>query len=342
MGDNGVSVSEKCLINCINVHTDDCDQGIFVQALSEIWVSGGIYKWTTITPLSGSSLIKSIFNNKHFIGYQFNDENGLAIPDTDVTGVPQLSSVVRQKTGFVAQEGSTGHVNATITNFTSGMLVTVNSRANCDRSQIHVCSFGIELEHGGNVGTASVDFGVGTGNRNLQASISYRGGVEVQDNYIQSQPVHKIGEHKGPTTHTGDTLETQIGPTLYTIPDYAFFKNGTITIKVFGSISGTAGNKVIVIELGGSNVASLTFVAAATGGFVAELGIKALEDTSQASWGWGIAGGVTATAGSSDATVLTVTRDLGDGTASALDFNVQLGNAADSITINAIEVFRYG
>ncbi len=343
MGSTAIQSVEGSKLSCRNVHQENCFNGITAQGNCELWVSGGLHKY--VSSFVGFSLIRSMFGNKHTIGYYYDDSIGQAIQDgsgSDITQAPQITNTTVNSRGIHLQENTTGHVYAYIDGFSKGIELIASSRANIETSRIWNCSVGIEVEHHCEVGDGGADFGVGTANRNSSAAIKYFGGVEKLLNYPNSMLEHKVGDWTVGAVHTGTTGETQIGGILYTIPDYALYRSGSIRMRIVGVITGTAGNKLMRMRLGGSAVASVTFVAGAQTGFIVDLEMKAIDASSQITYGQGIAGDVGGTAGVADATVLTTSVGLGDGTAQDVTFHLTLGNAADSIDVKYIEVYRKG
>jgi hypothetical protein len=341
VGGTSVAVTERCLLSCRNVHQTNIDQGIVAQDNCQLFVSGGVHQ--NLAGFGGQFLLQSFFNNKHHIGYYYDDDTGIPVADADLTKAPQFLSASGTFTGAILQENSTGHVFATFQGFVQGLSVQSSSRANLQggssgsvNSRFWKNQFGVVVGHGSNIFDLGCDFGVGTANRNTKAAISFQGGADYGQQMPAAPQEYKVGEFIGPGTVTNTTVESMPGGLLYTMPSSTLYTQGSLRLRVTGSITGTANTKRLRLLLGPTSAGFLIFPATAAGSFVAEIGVKATGVGEQMSWGWGICNGALAQ------TADVALGSLGDGIATTVNLGVTNGSVADATTINFIEVFREG
>lgn len=326
------------LLFCENVHTLDCEIGIGCYG-GDLYVSGGIHE-VSAGYLTGYARIQSMFNNKHTIGYSVNETTGNPTQDASISACPQITAGNASGRGIHLQEGATGHIYAKISGFSKGLEVFSRSRANLDTTDFRNNSVAVEVEHGCDTDGTPV-FNKGTGTANTVSIRRIGGGIDYQAYPSPGAALeYRVAQDLTGETVTGTTAAEQIGGTLYTLSGQDFDEAGSsLRCVVVGTITGTAGSKDIQLRAGGTNIGSVPFTTTAAGAFHAEICFRQLASGSQIVSGWGIAG-ATSAIGIADAGVGTAAITCGDGTSRAITCSVQLGNAADSVDVDLVELYR--
>lgn len=322
-----------------NVHSHDCDIGIGIYNSGDLYVSGGLH--TRSTTFNHYACIQSQFNSRHSIGYDYDETTGNPTAAANIAATPQLTGTAPLVgRGVHLQEGATGHIYALISTFSKGVELFSRSRANLDTSDIRLCGVGVEVEYGCDVGGSHV-LNKGTGNANTQ-SISYIGGGMNYNSYASPGAAleYRVAQDLVGESVTGSTNAETIGTTLYTLDGQDFDSGGsTLRMVVAGTFTGTAGTKSIQFRIAGTNMGSVPFAAAAVGAFHAEIVVRQIANGSQVVTGWGVCG-QTSSIGASDVGQGTATVTVADGTTKAVTCSVQLGNSADTIDVDVVELFR--
>lgn len=344
----GIAASGSGLASLKNVHDEDNLNGVVMEGFgSRLYVSGGVWeKSAAYSPGATNIRIQSFFGVKHHIGYSYNETNGTPVQDSSIATAPQLicAGSATGARGFNANENATGHVFVRATNFFKGMEVGSSSRVHVDgTSVIHRNTWGIEWRHGCDCQIESdVDFGAGTANENTSENVLILGGVDSNNSHAFARGMFMVGSDFSTTTHTGTVAETQIGGTFYTLDGDHFKTTGSIRMRILGTMTGTAGTKLLRMRIGGAAISAVTFVAGATSSFVVELSVVVTGNDAQFAAGWGIAGVASGSAGICDAGNGALTQTWGDGTDRTVTLHATLGNTADTIEVNAVEVWRIG
>ncbi|MGH0265129.1 hypothetical protein NKY45_27285 [Sinorhizobium meliloti] len=345
----GINAFGDCLISLKNVHDEDNLYGVFVEGFgARLYVSGGVWeKSASYAPGVTNVRIQSFFGVKHHIGYSYDETTGNATQDPSIATAPQLicAGSAAGTRGLSAAENATGHAFLRATDMFKGVEVQSSARVHLDdNSVLHRNSYGIEWRHGCDCSVDSdVDFGAGTANENTSENVRIlSGAVDSNATHAFALGTYMVGSILSTTSHTGTVAETQIGGTLYTLSGDHFKTTGSLRMRVYGTMTGTAGTKILRMRVGGNAIASVTFVAGATSSFVVELSVMVTGNDAQFGAGWGIAGVAGASAGICDATTGALAQTWGDGTDRAVTLHATLGNIADTIEVNAIELWRVG
>lgn len=346
----GINANGNCLISTRNVHDEDNLYGIFVEGFgARLYVSGGVWeKSASYSPGITNARIQSFFGVKHHIGYEFDEASGQAYINTSIALAPQLicAGSSAGARGLSAAENATGHAFLRATDFFKGVEVQSSARVHLDHlSVLHRNSYGIEWRSGEDCSIEpTVDFGAGTVNENIVENVRMlSGGVDSNSSlgHAFALGMLQVASQLATITHTGTTLETQIGGTLYTLSGNHFKTTGGFRLRVYGTFNaGVAGTKALIMKVGGNSVAAVNFLAAAAGGFMAELDVVVKDNDLQVGTGWGICGVTLTSNGIADVTSTDLTQPWADGTNRNVTFHVQLGSAADSITVKAVELWR--
>lgn len=344
----GINANGNNLISLKNVHDEDNFFGIVVNGFgAQYFVSGGVWeKSASYAPSGTFARIQSFFGAKHHIGYSYDETTGNPTQDSTIADAPQLicAGSASGARGIWVAENATGHVFARVTDFFKGIEVVSASRVHLDGdSAIQRNTWGVEWRHGCDTQIdTGVEFGAGTANENTSENRRILGGVDSINTHAFARSMMMVGEDLTTRTHTATTVETQLGGTLYTLSGDDFKTTGSLRMRVLGTITGADNSKTLRMRVGGSSIASVTWVAAANGGFIAELGANVKGNDSQTSLGWGIAGDVSGTAGSADASGADLTQTWGDGTDRAVTLHATLADTGDVIAVKAVELWRIG
>ena len=250
---------------CQNVHGYRNYYDISALQFTYVSVIGGILDGGSVRSGIG---IRSIFNSKHDIGSQLN--------------TAQQTPIIKNKaTGFIAQEGSTGHSDyVTYDNCSIGVQAVVNSRINTNGSKFTNTSLGINARDGGCVFLPSNVIFI-----NCSENVSCERGDLITDNvfYNNSKYESLIYSTVTQLTTSGTVLmsacEIQI-PTYWSTVGLLGVTNvgKKLRFVISGFMSGTSGTKQIRLQasdlpnvINGSYIVNVTSDADAFGYFKSEV-----------------------------------------------------------------------
>lgn len=135
-------------------------------------------------------------------------------------------------------------------------------------------------------------------------------------------------------THTGDTLETTLLANFDRLPNGAFDETGKLKARIRGTVTGVAGTKTIRLRVGSTLLSSsVALNAASNGAFDVEMEIVGAGAATQHAYSKYFMTAVAA-AGLDGPTNRAINLAAGGN----LNLTVQLAAAADSITINSVEM----
>jgi len=315
---SGGVIGDGCEIRTENVHTSGCYYGLSnFRGLLEIrggWLYGSATKQYTG--------IRSMFLNKHEVGSQI------------AGGIGQGPKITFCNFGLFVQEGGTGHSDyVQYEDCGDAIRVTVNSRVNYSGSDFKRCERAVRVDFNSVIYESGANYNLGTADACLELVAIQNGGVdETRDSYANTAV--STDYLNTSTTITGTLVSTPIlvktlargrfAPSLQSIR-----KPQGIRISGFGSLTGTAGAKQIKIRLGGVLAGSVSVTAATVGSFRFDSDVLFFAPAVQR-------GGITVSPHQSviysNYVATTVDMMAAD---QAIQFEVQLVNAADSITIDS-------
>lgn len=344
----GIAVTNGCFLATENVHTDNCYDGILCYS-GRLYVSGGIFTMQVAAgPYPANySAIKSMFNTTHSIGFKYNIDSGLA-PADGVGNGPNISAATRASRGVFIQENSTGHVECcTFNNLIVGINIVSSGRAHSADNNFKLCGSAYEVEYASNIfdGPSNNNtYNAGTANANDQVYRFYDSSVDTSAfaSALNAYIVKTIFT-PSPGTVTGTLTETTLHTFTNYLRGYEFTRFGTLRARVIGTLTGTAGTKAIRMRIGGLLVPSITFAAGANGVFVAELVMVMSDFNTQRNYSFGTTNGNSSTvSGVGECNTTTTAHTFADGVAKSVTITGELGNTADTITIDYIELIRGG
>jgi hypothetical protein len=315
----GVEAANTALLRLVNVHVDNCSVGYYIRSHSMYFVQGGRINACTVG-------VQELF------GVVRNTKTVASLVDgLQITGCTY---------GIFAKEHCTGHLDwTTIDNCDYGIFFSRSCTANGSDGQITRCDYGVVLRNGSFLVPLRIDYGIGTGNANtVNHLVDHSSGFATNENDVQAQfsaqGERMVAYSAGVAAHTGTTAETRLanfGKLLAGSFDYA---GRYARLVIVGAKVGAAGTAALIMDVGGSNGASVSLPAAA-GAFRVELWLVSNGQGAQKVFG--AADG----AGSSNAAARgTRTYAITSNTPIGLDCT--LADAADSITIDAAWLYTTG
>ncbi|URW83885.1 hypothetical protein NBV64_05900 [Alcaligenes sp. DN25] len=329
-----------------NVHTRDCRTGIGGENNGLLFVSGGVHDLTAgfSTSSAETHRILSRFLVKHAIGYSYDENTGNPIMDPP-EHMPVLRGNARSggSRGMLAQELATGHVNADVSEFAYGIDARVSSRVHLDANSIvKKNSIGVRARYGCDVQIQpDVDFGLGTTDENLTDNVVFEGGTDTVFSQSFAYLEQRVAVNKVTHTVTGTTTAKTVGGTLHTLRARDFKSDGGLRLRLSGVVLGASGRKTFSLISRNSTVASAVVPTTETGQFVMELSSRVKSPGAQQSSSWFVIGGGSGSPGSSSCRALPTALPWG-ALESPLSLRVELENAADSVVIEHIELWRLG
>lgn len=257
----GLAITERGSLETDNVHVNNDTTGstrgglgIVANALCILKVRGGIIERC-------AEGIRSLFDCYHSIGTQ-NAGNLLSGP------------VIRNNTvGFSAREASSGHSDwVSYEDNDFGISSEVNARVNCSLSDFKRNVVAIRVRDG-NVLRTSCTYNLDTADANTEVIRSVATGTDLTSDGNSLSARVRYRDVTTATSHTGSTSETVLASYTLTAGDYTVAPSSTyagkcIRVKARGSMTGTAGAKIIRLRFGGlvgTNMNALTAVAASAG-----------------------------------------------------------------------------
>lgn len=319
------------VVQLINVHTFKNMYAISAFHCEDFGMLGGIIEGNN---KSGTG-VRSQFLTKHSIGSQGNAASKTPIfKNLDY--------------GMLVQEGATGHADfCTFQNNNIGCAAIVNSRINCNGSDFQNNAIAVSSRDGGNVFIpANVNFNVGTALSNGQNVTVECGDIVASDDVLNYKKYEFLVSKLFPNTVVSSTV-TNVGEVklfdwwLESTAGLSYRVNKAAKIKVYGSITGTNGDKTFSARLGtaanvtnGGLLVGSVIQAGSSGGFVAEFEVNFLGNNAQVShtkFSTSL-GTITSRAGAARSSI--VVNSAGE---KYLSLCAVTANAADSIEIYGID-----
>lgn len=324
-----------------NVHTTDCYWGLSNQS-THYDVKGGVHirdgflgdTPNNTAPASrngNGGAFRSLMLTRHSIGLQ---NAGV------LTNGPIVKNCLN---GLFAQESCTGHVDyVTFEDNESALSLNVNSRANCDGSSFKRNNKDIRANGNSHVFiSANTSFGAGVDESDIKVSLlsgstlvdssvlftsespAYGSDLRNLNNTFPNQTINSISATAFYTT----TLKANMWRDVFT----TLSPGKKISFKVYGDLIGTTNTKRINFRVG-TSVVSLVFTATDVGTFRAQgvvfftdRGTQFLDIEGARHLGTNVRGA--SIAGTNPMSVDT-----------NLSLEAQVGDALDSVKINAVEV----
>lgn len=340
---NGILSGQGSNLFLENVHVEDCYYGVTAGSRGLLDIKGGILNdcgllnSTTLVG-SGGAGIRMLFFIQSAIG---NQNAG------DRTQGPFITNNIN---GIIAQEHVTGHVDWCLfnDNTSNAIYCVLNSRLNTNSSEFNRNSVVARIDNGSNVDLSHTGNLYGTGvNANgrrlnigaycLGAHTAVLDGVNFgtgcdEIRFNASYPDSVIN-----TTSSGATLESYtINSGWLTGPAYSGRPAPKIKAVVSGTFTGTNGTKNLSIRLGsGGPTATATYAAANVGNFRCEMAVDFEQTAKQLLRTFCLLHDVVPKVAITEATI-DMTLDQ------PIILHAWVGNAADSITIRAVEWFISG
>ena len=251
-----------------NAHFTDCYFGASALSSCYLDIKGGIFtRCGTLNGVASSGAgFRSLFNTNHAVGLQ---------NAGDLTNGPIFRDC---ETGGFAQESSVGHADyCTFEDCNYGVITRVNSRFNVDGSDFK--RNGTATRGDGNSHIYISDnttFGTGA-DKNRRASVATSGSERTTSRLIQGvQLAYAINERSYLIDYIDQTIDTTGEQIFHTsVLKAPFWEDDSasitqckkLTFKIMGELTGTAGNKTIVVRLGVFNTATSFFTYSDTGTF---------------------------------------------------------------------------
>jgi len=278
---------------------------------------------STTTSLSFASAFSGAYVSGGVFGFNFG-----------AAGVgPLITNMTIQ--GILAQENATGHVDSTaVDNCGTNVDVIASSRVNANGSSFTNATIGIRYQNGCNWNNSSTTlFG------NTVNEVACAGGVEIARAGLWTseirQPVDQVF-----VSQTGTTSPTTVKTYADAIQTNSF--NSPVKyfrMKFSGELTGTAGTKTVVVNVGGSLVTQFVIPAANTGSYVIDVLLTAFGNSgsSQSYEATCITGPtpLPPTSGSRSISMMT-------GSQVPATISVTLGNAGDTLTVRKVDRLNAG
>ncbi|MBA3588213.1 hypothetical protein [Methylibium sp.] len=333
----GVSGS-RSLIYTENVHFTDCYYGFSNGgAPAVVNVKGGIFDdcgyLNSVT--SGGAAIRGLFHPKCEIGAQ--DAGTLA-------GGPIIRNC---SLGIRLQEGGTGHCDfVTFEDCGVGIRFPTGARLNLDGSSFKRCGTAIYITSGSYADTTpNTVFGTGAdaNGRNIvvgQGSLVASGVIDGQA-LGNAVDIHCFSTTYPAAVYTSISSVNTVESFLLKAGQFggvAYSANPSRKIRciVHGTLAGTTGTyKRVALRLGSAAIALLSFAGSTVGNFRAELEWSFISSSVQHYSAIGTAAGVVPSLSQGAGAV-------GMSVDQTIALQAYVENAADSITVNAIEWFVQG
>lgn len=336
-GGEATGVSDGAICQWDNVHQENCYYGLSGGAHSQIYLSGGIHEFTGT--FNGYSLIRSIFNTKHNIGYRYDESLGYGIGDPEYNGAQLIGN--GKGRGMHAQEGATGHVRSLlIDRFTNGVSLAGLSRMHLEYVEFRNNSTAANVENASNIYDNNVIWN-GRGPNKNGVLIDYRGGIKT--NTMMAPQVQLVGFSDAQSVNITST--TRVGVATPYVLDGTDNRRGfMVKVVAHGRLTGTRGTKSLNLAVGGGFICSIVFPATVEGTFYAELGFIKTTGDYLLPFGFGTAGGSSAQlgAGESAAQYQQVAIALDDGISRGVELQANVSVSGDSIQFGAVQCHRAG
>lgn len=258
----------------------------------------------------------------------------------DVAGGFQIENC---PTGIAGQEQITGHADyVTITGGATGIDLVITSRLNSTgcviTGQTNACVQGrlgdaLWLDNANNTLTP--------GPGGVRTKFYFGGGGEINENNTS------IGERRvvfdsTSVSHTGTTALTALKTYPALIEANSFDWNGRkLRVQVKGNFTGGASTKTLTYRLGGNLIFGLTSIVSSTGFFSFEGTLNAVDATNQRYSAFMLdTTNQNAPVSPCKGDVGSRTYNLNTGADLTLEISGQLGNAADGIIIQTVEIWE--
>jgi hypothetical protein len=312
LGDVGSDMYTK------NVHATNCDWAGIYESSGTARIEGGI--------LNANGIGFAAYNSRATIGYNANvSSNRPIITNNTVNGIYWYGI-------------SNGHVDyCNIEDNAIGVLLDYNSRIHGVQNNYKRNAYHIRVETGSQYLNDSDIYNDGTPDAATQISLDKRAYSGESVEQRQSYSEMRVQSDRNVYTHTGSTAKTTIA-TPYTVPAYRLrFVASKLRVKVYGFFNSVSAGTAVGLDLGATQATLLTVTAVpgASAGFIAEYEILPASVNSQRC----VASLIT-----SNQSPRLANSGITADNSSSLDVKItaQLGNTADLLTINRIEVFLMG
>ena len=307
---SGGIIGNGALLRTENVHTDGCFYGVS-NTRGRLEVKGGLH---ANVPTGGAG-VRSIFGCKHEIGNQAAGAAGQG---------PFFSNC---DTGILAQEGATGHADyCTFTGCNLGIDCTTNARVNYSGAVFTSCGVGVRTIDAYAFASSATFTSCG------ENKVTQMHGIDgPRMNYGNSALA--MAYLSAPFTHTGNTNSTPVLTMSLGQGDFcpnlnSIRKPQHIDFWAYGTKAGTAGTKQYKLRIGSTLVGSVTVSASETGNWECSGRIVITDSNVQSGFirhqGHNVVGLVNSATAAEDNAAGALT----------LGFELQLGNAGDSIVVN--------
>lgn len=323
----GIVTQDLCDVYCVNVHTDNIIGG---RGIGMLFQQGRYRVYGGVISNSGTYGIEFISQATVSVGSLTNDlAGGVRITNSGVASC-------------LAQEGATGHFDY-VTTDTAPIAVDIvqNSRLNSTGCSFNNHPVGIRARNASNW--------LDNGATNTFTAVTVR-----QKFYSFSGETDSINQRvtascsrmdTATVTHTGTTASTALKTYAAEIKRNTFDWEGrSLRVLVTGQFLGGAAAKTLQVYLGGNLVAGLVSITSSTGFFKFEASLYAISSSSQKYHVFMLDSAnqgsfpVSPCKGDSGSRAYS----LNTGADLTLQVNGTLGNAADSIVINTVEVWQTG
>jgi hypothetical protein len=317
----GVVCQDICELYLNNCYFNLCDNAIKAQQ-SRLYVQGGVIG-------GGVVGITSISNNTHTIGYNATvaGTTGGVGMGTYITGCTQA--------GILVQENSTGHADfCTINNSVIGANVLANSRIHAN----------------GSVFTNNVTAGVITSGASWwlnSSSVFTSNGI----NWVQYATTQEIGNYGTAVAEmrsaysnttvnlTGTLVQTTMTASLgLGVLDRTLIWTGkSFRIRVLGNITGNAGTKTLRLYIGANLIIGTVNPTTSAGSYQWEVRVNGVDAGNQRVSSVLLNGAATTPVLTN---VTSTAFSMATGSAQTVSVTGQLGNIADTLTINEVEMWE--
>lgn len=317
-------LGQRGTIRTENVHTSGCFYGVSNFGGELEMVGGDLYG----SPTKQYTAIRSMFLNKHSIGNQQAGSEGQG---------PRIRFCNQ---GLFAQEGATGHSDfVRYEDTTIAISAIVNSRVNFTGSKFYRCNVGARALGGSSLfydlANLPDNFNLGTADATADTIVIQGGSVDsARDGYSMVSSITDV--LTAPVTYTGGTGNNVVVAKALDRGRYAPVMNGTrkpIVLKVtaYGTQTG-ANSKQFKCRLGGTTVGGVT-TSTEVNAWKYEAYVTLQSPTSQQ-----IVGAWECHLGTSKRVGINSTSFDMRSADTTLQFEVQLTNAADSVTVLACHI----
>ena len=321
LSSSGVEIVTSSGVRLYNVHVSSCGIGYYARNMASYQSTGGKIDLCT----HGVLELFSVVRNAKTVSVL---ADGLQITNCTY--------------GVFAKEMCTGHLDYTsISDCTYGIFFSRDCSANITSGLIQRCSYGAVLRSASQIVDLSVDWGIGTADKNTVAPwvMDHSSNIVTTEQIVGSvsgflgcgERILASAAPDPAPSHTGDTVSTVkwTSPALM-LKGVLHYPGTLLRFRMSGTKTGTAGAVTLDFRFGNSTALALTIPATATS-WIAEYVLVSQGVDKQI-----VSGDIRTTAGSS------VSRATRTYAVSAGNFSVAarvtLANAADSVAIESATV----